>query len=410
MRHALALVVLVACSAAARADVILLADGTRVDAKFVAADASDVRFQRKGGQPESAPRKDVAAVLFFDAAKSGAPASTITDRVEMDSLVLDGTLVRVTREKFGPFGLTRAAFIDANGALVAVATPRRIASIAFGTWKAPAPPPPTKPAKGAKPAKPAKPAPVPKAAGPAEELAAAEKALAAATADSDVPALLFAADAVLAAQTDDAVKTKLAAEIETTRGLLAEHEKRRVSVADVRVEAVDFSLPQLPKGLPPGVNIPPSGGLSDSDPDAGKTGGPGVYAYFRLATPTGELLGPTVRVYWRSKDGHAGFEENAYFTKTSARVHGLAVGMSWYGHEIERIAVQVRVGDKAIDTKEAVVGAAARSDKPWWNDVKENDWPKHFVTHRDSSRDEGRVTDTYWARRMGEVEGVDDDE
>ena len=56
-----------------------------------------------------------------------------------------------------------------------------------------------------------------------------------------------------------------------------------------------------------------------------------------------------------------------------------------------------------------VAGAKPTLGTPWWNDAKEHDWPKHFVTHKDSGRDQGRVTDTFWERHAFEEGAVDEE-
>jgi hypothetical protein len=271
----------------------------------------------------------------------------------MDGVALEGTLVRFARSPLGPYGLTKTAFVDGDGKLRALVTSRRIASITFGAWKGRA-----KPADAA------------------VARAAAERVSAAADPKDDVPALIFAVEAALAMQTGDAAKKSLDAAIEAMRGLLPEHDKRRLALGDVQLAALDFPIPTAGVG----------------------GGGSGVRVAVRLLSATGELLGPTVRVYWRSKSGRTGWWDRTYFTRTSAPEHAVFFAFGRVGDEIGRVAVQLREGERVLATKEAISGGVAVDDARWWEGVKKGSAPGDFVVEVERRLDDAPREPTVWER------------
>ncbi len=339
-------IVLAAAVAVARADVVVLVDGTRVDARLLEIDAANVRFAKKGEPEETKPRADVAAVLFYEQAKGAPPASAATDRVELDDLAVEGALVRITREKLGYFGLTRLAVLEAGtGALRTVVTTRRIGSIRIGKPQPKAKPPATKP--GAAPLK------------PGDAVSAAFKTL---KPTDDVPAVIFGAEAVAATLTDEFAKKRIAGQVETAKKLLPQHESLHLTLSQVEV---DTDKPHEP-------------GEDFGRPSSHDTGS-GVYVYAHLAATTGELLGPVVRFAWKTKSGKTGCTAEQYFTKTAASEHVCHLGMSIANEFIDDVAVEVLEGKRIVGERELkfdrgawAPAAAAPTGVPWWRNVDDD--------------------------------------
>ena len=191
-------------------DLMLMADGSRVAGRLVSIDLQTVRFEEQGeaaanGRAPRSPRS-----CSKRRPKKGTVDSAVPklDRIEMDGTNLDGTLLALVREADGPYGLTRAALLDAKGGLVVAITPRQLARVILckGSEKASAI----------------------RAPATVDRTLATLKAL---KPESDVPAAIFgAAEAVAAVQSAAPAKERLAAAVKAASALLPEHMKRRVSL------------------------------------------------------------------------------------------------------------------------------------------------------------------------------------
>jgi hypothetical protein len=351
-----ALAALLVAAAAARADVIVLVDGTRVEARLLEIDATNVRFVKKKGAPEEIkPRAEVAAVLFYEQAKGAPPAGAATDRVEMDDLAFEGTLVRMTREKLGYFGLTRLAVLEAGtGALKTSITTRRVGIVRLGKPQAQ----PQPKAKG-----PVAKAPPPLK--PADAVSAAFKTL---KPTDDVPAVVFGAEAVATTLTDEFAKKRIASQVDAAKKLLPQHEALHVALARIEVETEAPPAPSEDLGRP-------------AKHDAGS----GVYVYAHVESTTGELLGPVVRFAWRTKNGKTGCTSEQYFTKASSAEHVCHLGVSVRDEVIDRVVVELLDGARIVGEREMTLDGgrwtavpAAAAGAPWWRNL-DDEWADGLV-------------------------------
>ena len=359
----------------ARADVLVRADGKRVDGVLVTIDTTTVHFRpEKGGAALDLSRAEVAGVLFYERAKDGSsPDAGALDRVEGDSLSLDGDVVRVERSEFSHFGITKLLLRTQGGALQTLITPRRIGAISFAgaAKKSGGRVPPAKPAVF----------------DPVKLGAATETLLRGVRPTADVPAAVFAGETVLPMVTDAEPRDRLTTALGAARAMLPEHTKKRWSLGKVEVDKYRDDLPA-------------GGGEQFGHPEMLTAGREGFYVFSHILTTTGELIGAKIRIAWRTKDDKVGCVTHSYSTRVPMKEHVVAKGVLVGQSKVERVAVILLDGDEVLDVWEGVVGKGGSSGPttgtPWWKNASEWNAAQQTSTANVQTLEEHKTTQSVW--------------